>query len=43
MSDFKKEFLDLVHKYYPDYEHIEVKVSRPPDTFTARIDLRVME
>lgn len=43
MSDFKKEFMDLVHKYYPDYEHIEIKVSKPPATFPAKIDVRVME
>jgi septum formation topological specificity factor MinE len=43
MSEFKKELMTLIHKYYPDYEYIEIKVNRPPDTFSATIDVRVME
>ncbi len=43
MSEFKKEFLNLVNKYYPDYEYIVVKMQKPPATFSPTIDLRVME
>jgi dihydroneopterin aldolase len=43
MSEFKREFMQLVLKYYPDYEHIEVKVSKPFATFPAKIEVRVME
>jgi hypothetical protein len=43
MSEFKKELMQLILKWYPDYEYIEIKVSRPPDTFLATIDVRVME
>lgn len=43
MSEFKKEFVDLVKKYYPDYEHIEVKMSKPPATFSPHIEVRVVE
>lgn len=43
MSQFKTELMALIIKWYPDYEHIEIKVSKPPATFPAKIDIRVME
>jgi septum formation topological specificity factor MinE len=43
MSEFKKELLAVILKYYPDYEYIEIKTSKPMATFAAKIDVRVME
>lgn len=43
MSEFKKELMQLILKWYPDYEYIEIKVNKPPATFSAKIDVRVME
>lgn len=43
MSEFKKEFVDLVKKYYPDYTYIEVKMSKPPAPIPCHIELTVIE
>jgi len=43
MSEFKQELIKLVLKYYPDYEYIEIKISKPPATFPAKVDLRLIE
>jgi len=43
MSEFKKEILELIYKYYPDYEYIEIKVQKPMATFAPKIDVRVIE
>ena len=43
MSEFKKEFVELVKKYYPNYEHITVTMGKPPATFQEKITIRVTE
>jgi hypothetical protein len=43
MSEFKKELMYLILKWYPEYEYIEIKVNKPPVTFPAKIDVRVIE
>ncbi|MFA5380283.1 MAG: hypothetical protein WC455_31265 [Dehalococcoidia bacterium] len=43
MSEFKKEILELIYKYYPDYEYVEIKVMKPMATFPPKIEVRVME
>jgi len=43
MSEFKLELVELINKYYPDYEYIEIKVRKPMSTLPTKIDVRVME
>jgi len=43
MSEFKLELVELINKYYLDYEYIEIKVHRPMANLATKIDVRVME
>jgi hypothetical protein len=43
MSEFKTELMTLILKYFPEYEHITIKVSKPMATFSPKIEYEVME
>jgi hypothetical protein len=43
MSEFKKELMSLILKWYPDYEYVEIKVMKPMATFSPKIDVRIVE